>query len=257
MLRNGLIQKMTNLSAFSLMALLTSTAALAAPPFRTDDAEPAEYRRGEFFVFSEGTHVNGDTAGIFPGFELNYGVWPEMQLSVAAPFAFDKATETDTQYGYGDTEIGLKIRLIKEDENGWRPQVSIFPELDLPTGDSDKDLGEGHPREFLPLWLQKSWGPWTTYGGGGYWINSGDENKNYWFFGWVLMRKITDRLNLGGEIFHQTADTLDGVDSTGFNLGATYDFTEDHHVLFSAGRGIQNAATTNEFSYYIAYELTF
>jgi len=66
-----------------------------------------------------------------------------------------------------------------------------------------------------------------------------------------------DRLSVGGEIFHQTADTLDGVDSTGFNLGVTYDFTEDHHLLFSAGRGIQNAATTNEFSYYIAYELTF
>ncbi len=257
MLNFGQFRKVVNVAAFYLMALLASRVALAAPPFRTDDAEPVEYHHGEFFVFSEATHVNGDTAGSLPGFELNYGVWPEMQLSVAAPFAFDKAAGTDTQFGYGDTEISVKVRLIKEDENGIRPQVSIFPRLDLPTGDSNKGLGEGHTREFLPLWLQKSWGPWTTYGGGGYWINSGDENKNYWFFGWVLMRKMTDGLSVGGEIFHQTADTLDGVDSTGFNAGVTYDITKDNHILFSAGRGIQNAATTNKFSYYIAYELTF
>ncbi len=255
--RLGWFRKIAHLAVFSLMALLMSKGVLAGPPFRTDDAEPAEYHHGEFFVFSEATHVKGDTAGALPGFELNYGIWPEIQLSVAAPFAFDKATGTDIQYGYGYTEISVKIRFIKEDEIGWRPQVSIFPELDLPTGDSDKALGEGHTREFLPLWLQKSWGPWTTYSGGGYWINPGEENKNYWFFGWVLMRKITDRLSVGGEIFHQTADTLDSVDSTSFNLGATYDFTENHHLVFSAGRGIQNVTTTNEFSYYIAYELTF
>jgi hypothetical protein len=245
------------MTVFSLTALLASTAALAGPPFRTDDAEPVEYHHGEFFVFSEATHVHGNTEGSLAGFELNYGILPEMQLSLAAPFAFDKAAGTDTQFGYGDTKISAKYRLIKEDENGWRPQVSIFPEIDLPTGDSDKDLGEGHTREFFPLWLQKSRGPWTSYGGGGYWINPGGENKDYWFFGWVLMRKVTDRMSVGGEVFHQTADTLGGVDSTGFNLGITYDVTKNDHFLFSAGRGIKNAAATNEFSYYIAYERTF
>lgn len=257
MLRHGRITNIACLAVFSLMAVLTSMTALAAPPFRTDDAEPVEYHHGEFFVFSEATHVNGSTAGNLAGFDFNYGVLPEMQFSLATPFAFDKTAGMDAHFGYGDTEISVKYRLIKEDENAWRPQVSIFPELVLPTGDSDKALGEGHYREFLPLWLQKSYGPWTTYGGGGYWINPGEENKNHWFFGGVLMRKMTDRLNVGGEIFHETADTIDGVDSTGFNLGIIYDLTKDRHLLFSAGKGLQNAATTNEFSYYLACELTF
>lgn len=251
------IRKIINLTVFSLMVLFASTPALAAPPFRTDDAEPVEYHHGEFLVFSEATHVRGETAGVFPGFEFNYGVLPETELGITAPFAFDKTAGTDTQFGYSDTKISVMYRLIKEEENGWRPEASIAPEVNLPTGDRDKALGEGHTREFLPLWLEKSWGPWTTYGGGGYWINPGDEKKNYWFFGWVLMRKITDRLSAGGEIFHQTADTLGGVDSTGFNLGGTYDFTKNQQLIFSAGRGIQNAAATNEFSYFVGYQLTF
>jgi len=31
-------------------------------------------------------------------------------------------------------------------------------------------------RGFLPLWLQKSWGRWTSYGGG-YWINGSGQRQ--------------------------------------------------------------------------------
>ena len=123
----------------------------------------------------------------------------------------------------------------------------------------NRRLGSGHARVFLPVWMQKSFGEWTTYGGGGYWINQ-DKNlgdKNYWFFGWLLQRKITEKLTLGGEIFHQTADTEAGVDSTGVNLGGIYDFDEHNHLLFSAGRGFQNASETNLYSWYLAWQITY
>ncbi len=233
-----------------------STMALAGPPFATDDPEPVDYKHWEIYVFSEGTHTVGETEGVLPGFEFNYGLLPEVQLSVTAPFAYHRITDEETQSGYGDTELGLKYRFIQEDEKGWRPQVSFYPSIELSTGKVDKDLDEGHQKEFLPLWLQKSYGPWTTFGGGGYWINPGSENKNYWFFGWALTRKITEKVSLGGELFHQTADVIEGTSSSGFNLGGTYDFTENHHVVFSAGRGIGRGSETNQFSYYLAYEFT-
>ncbi len=72
-----------------------------------------------------------------------------------------------------------------------------------------------------------------------------------------MQRKITEQLTLGGEVFHQTANVVGGADTTGFNLGGIYDITENHHILFSAGRGVQNAGTTNEFSFYVGYQLTF
>jgi hypothetical protein len=129
----------------------------------------------------------------------------------------------------------------------------------------DRGLGAGYVRAYFPLWIQKSFGEWTTYGGGGYWINHGDgtADRDYWFFGWLLQRQVTKQLAIGGEIFHQTSTVAFGATNpiytqptTGFNIGAIYDFDDDHHLLVSVGAGLQNASTTNEFSWYVAYQIT-
>ncbi len=243
--------------ALTAVAILGAGTAQAGPPYRTDDPEPVAHQHWEIYAFSTGTHLRGDTNGVLPGLDINYGAAPNLQVTLTAPLAFDRPSGGRTQYGYGDTELGVKYRFLDEDENGWRPQVGVFPIVELPTGDEKRGLGAGHTREFIPLWIQKSFGEWTTYGGGGYWINPGAGNRNYWYFGWVIQRSITDKLALGGELFHQTSTTASGRSSTGFDLGAIYDLTENHHILFSAGRGITHAAETNQFSYYIAYLHTF
>jgi hypothetical protein len=81
-------------------------------------------------------------------------------------------------------------------------------------------------------------------------------NKNHWFAGWVLERKITDKLMLGVELFHQTPDKIDGLQATGSNIGGIYDFTDHFHFLFSFGKGFQHARETNELSWYIGLEMT-
>ena len=229
----------------------------AGPPFRTDDPVPVDYQHWEVYGFSTATHVEGDTSGTLPGVELNYGVLPDVQLHLIAPVAFDAPSGSGTKFGMGDTELGVKYRFVQEDENGWRPQIGIFPLVEAPTANESRGLGTGHEQIFLPVWIQKSFGAWTTYGGGGYWHNPGAGNKNYWFAGWLVQRQVTDDLALGAEIFHQTADTDGGSDSTGFNLGAVFDLTENYHLLVSAGRGLENAPHTNEFSYYAAFQWTF
>jgi hypothetical protein len=232
-------------------------AAVAGPPFRTDDPEPVDYQHWEVYGFSTGTKVTGDTSGFVPGVEVNYGALPDLQLHVIVPMAFDAPAGSGVKFGMGDTELGVKYRFVEEDENGWRPQVGIFPLFEAPTGNAQRGLGAGVGREFLPVWIQKGFGKWLTYGGGGYWNNPGAGNKNYWFMGWLLQRQVTDALALGGELFHQTAATAGGHDSSGFNLGGIYDFTENYHLLFSAGRGIQDMPDSDEFSYYVAFQWTF
>lgn len=230
----------------------------AGPPFRTDDPEPVDFQHYEFYTFATGTHVRGDTGGVGPAWEFNYGLIPNGQFHIVAPMAFDSPAGGPTQFGYGDTELGFKYRFIDEDKNGSRPMVGIFPFLELPTGDEGRGLGSGHPRVYLPLWVQKSFGDWTTYGGGGYWINhgGGTDDRDYWYFGWLLQRKVTDRLAIGGELFHQTATTVGGKDSTGFNIGAIYDFNDHNHLLVSVGTGLQNAAETDRLSWYLGYQIT-
>ena len=236
--------------------------ALAGPPFITDDPEPVDYQHWEITTFAAGGHIRGETSGTAPGLEVNYGALPDLHVHIITPLAYDKVSGDKVHYGYGDTELGVKYRFIDSEKDDWWPQVTIFPALEIPTGDTRQGLGTtGEIRAFLPLWIGKDFGDWTTYGGGGYWNNPGNGNKNYWFFGWALQRKITDKLMLGGELFHQTADTIitspTNKSSTGFNLGGTYDISENYHLLLSAGRGIQNAQTANSFSYYTAFQWTF
>jgi hypothetical protein len=107
---------------------------------------------------------------------------------------------------------------------------------------------------FIPLWLQKSWGPWQSYGGGGFWRNPGAGNKDYWFFGWQVQREISKMLTLGAELFGQTKTTEDGETRTEFTVGAIVNVTDDHHLLFSGWRDFHGE---NRFSAYLAYQYTF
>jgi hypothetical protein len=74
--------------------------------------------------------------------------------------------------------------------------------------------------------------------------------------GVLLQRKLSDTVVAGVEVFHQTPDVQGGAGLTGFNLGAIYDFDEHHHLLASAGRGLQNASVTDQFTWYLGVEFT-
>jgi hypothetical protein len=236
---------------------LVAAPAVSGPPFRTDDPVPADYQHGELYLFAQGTQARGTNDGVAPGVEANYGFASNAMLHLILPAATYSREDGQTNWGYGDTEIGVKYRFLDGGPDGAGLMVGTFPIVILPTGDEHLGLGGSNTQVYLPVWLQKAFGPWTTYGGGGYWVNPGTGNQNYWFFGWLLQRQVTDHLVLGGEVFHETADTVDGVDSTGFNLGGVYDFSPQHHLLFSAGTGLQNASETNTFSYYLGYQYTF
>ncbi len=234
-----------------LGAFIITSPLLAGPPFRTDDPEPVEYQHWEFYVATQYANDKDGVSGTAPHLELNYGVAPNTQLHLLVPAAFDKPRGGPTLYGLGDLELGVKYRFIQEGD--YRPMVGAFPILHLPTGDESRGLGNGDSQLFLPIWLQKSWGPWTSYGGGGYWLNPGTDNTNYWYLGWLIQRDIVNWLTVGGEIFHQTPPTRDGEHETGYNLGAIINVTDKHHFIFSAGSDIHGP---NLFSFYAAYQLT-
>ncbi len=234
------------------MAALAASAAWAGPPFITDYPETVAYQHGEFYIASQYMNNKDGKAGTLPHFEFNYGIIPDVQLHLLVPLAFAQPDGGPNSYGLGDTEVGVKYRFIHESET--TPQIGIFPIVHVPTGDSDLGLGSSHVQTFLPIWAQKSWGPWTTYGGGGYWFNPGANNKDFWQLGWLVQREITQTLTLGTEIFYFGKDTDDGRDRTGYNIGGIFNLTENHHILFSAGSDI---AGDNRFSAYVGYQWTF
>jgi hypothetical protein len=233
----------------------------AGPPFETDDPEPTEYGHWEIYFGATAQQIQGQGwTGTVPFLELNYGGLPDIQLSLTEQAAFNAPTGGFSNYGYGDTLAGVKYRFIHEGPE--LPQVAIFPQVNIPTGDASKGLGAGMAQYLLPLWLQKSWGPWTTYGGAGYWINPGTGNQNWLFAGWEAQRDFGKGLTLGGEVFYHGASTTTLSDNPGsqgegmgFNLGGEIHFDDVNHVVFSLGRDFIQTSYT--FTGYVAYEWTF
>lgn len=227
---------------------------LAGPPFMTDDPEPADYKHHEFYIAAQQVRTADGRSGTMPHLEYNYGVAPDVHLHIIAPYVFNRPEGGLSQRGYGDTELGIKYRFVRETET--RPMVGAFPILLLPSGNESRGLGNGHAQLLLPLWVQKRWGKWQSYGGGGYWIDNAPGAKNHWFYGWQVQKDLTEHLTLGGELFHSTEAVAGEGSSTGFNLGGYYSFDEHNHLLFSAGEGLTNARATNRFSSYAAYQWT-
>lgn len=226
--------------------------AWAGPPFVTDDPEPVDYQHWEVYAASQLQHDKDGWSGTSPHFEVNYGALANLQLHLIAPVSFSAAVHGATNFGYGDTELGVKYRFFEETDQ--LPQLGVFPLVEIPSGDRARGLGSGHVKALFPLWLQKSFGSWTTYGGGGYWINPGKDNHHWWFTGWLLQREITPTLTLGGEIFHETPSEKRADSDTGLNFGGFYNFSKTYHLLFSAGHTVQGAST---FQGYLAFQITF
>ncbi|HVM32891.1 MAG TPA: hypothetical protein VMU88_07135 [bacterium] len=234
------------------LALLAAPAVLfAEPPFNTGDPEPTD--PGHFEIYLSGSLESGAEGleGELPELEVDFGALPDLQLHVAAPFLYDSPQAGGAVYGYGDTELGVKLRFGNDKARDF--QWGTYPLVEVPTGDAAKGLGGGQTKLFIPLWFQKELGSWKSYGGGGYWVNPGAGNLDWIYLGWVLQDSVTPFLDLGGELFFHTADEAGKSNALGWNVGGGLNFDDNHHFLMTLGRDIQE----NEVLYtlYAAYEL--
>lgn len=234
-----LFMRITTILALGL-ALLPSLH--AGPPFLTDDPVPVDLHHWEAYVFATGDRTADDNSVTGPATEFNYGALPDTQLHLVVPLTHDTPSGGTTTSGLGDIELGVKYRFIHE--GATTPQVGIFPMIELPTGSAGRGLGNGRVWFRLPVWMQKSRGPWTSYWGGGVVLNSAPGQRNYPFGGWLVQRDLSPWLTLGAEVFAQGADTVDGRGFTAVNLGGYYNFTPDFSLLFSGGRSVRGERHT-------------
>jgi hypothetical protein len=218
----------------------------------TDDPVPTDYQHFEIYTFTGGTTARDGTGGA-SGIDFNYGGAPDLQLTAVLPLEYDSPSHSGTVAGIGNIELAAKYRFLHQEDFGW--DVAVFPRVFLPS--ASRLVGDSHASFLIPIWVGKYFGKWSTFGGGGCALNNGGDGQNYCLAGWALTRQITPQLHLGAEIYHQTADTHGGRASTGIGFGATYDLSENYHLMASSGPGIQNADETNRASWYAALLFTF
>jgi hypothetical protein len=90
-------------------------AALAGPPYQTDDPVPVAYRSYEIYIGYEGEYGAAAGQTYLPFAEINYGPLPNVQI--AGSFSLT---------GAGINDFGIKYRFIPE--SATRPQVAFSAE---------------------------------------------------------------------------------------------------------------------------------
>jgi Putative MetA-pathway of phenol degradation len=213
--------------------LLATDFSRAGPPFVTDDPEPPSPGGWEINVPFILERTQGETEMETPLFDLNYGL-PNIQLKLEIPIEVIRDDSSGTVAGIGDLLLGVKWRFFNNERS--QVQFGIYPQLLVPIGDHAPGLGEGQTAFVLPLLAQKSWENWTLYGNVGLWWGSAPESREYFYAGAVLEREITDRLELGVELFGNSQKERGIRSEFAFNIGGTWKIREHLNLLFTAGR---------------------
>ena len=148
----------------ALLFLVVGVAsANAQQPFVTDDADTTPKRH---FHFEFSNELDWLQRSSFPArkqntadFELDYGLFDSVEIGIATrliTISHARGTTPKQIFGIGDTNLSLKYNFLKEREKSRRPALAISVNLELPTGDTKRQLGSGLADFYMNAIVQKS-----------------------------------------------------------------------------------------------------
>jgi len=202
----------------------------AGPPYLTDDPVPTNTGHWEIYAFvggeGRGRNLDGEA-----GTDLNYGPVKGVQLTATLPLGFSHDRGSGWRGGKGDIELGVKYRIFEDDSRGL--SAAIFPRAILPT--SSMAVGE-KTRFLLPLWVEKDFAGGTSlFGGGGFTVNPGTGNCDFWQVAVALTHDFSENLSIGAEVTRQGSDTVGGTAQTRAGPGSIVKLGGPFSLLASAG----------------------
>jgi hypothetical protein len=204
--------------------------ATAGPPYLTDDPVPTATGQWEIYAFTAGegrrSTFDGDA-----GFDLNYGPVKGVQLTATLPLNFSDSPSEGWRSGTDDVELGVKYRFFNDENRGL--SAAIFPRAILPTSSL---ATHGKARFLLPLWLGKDFAGGTSlFGGGGYMINPGAGNRDFWQAAVAITHDLSKGVSVGAEVARQGPDTPGGTAQTRAGVGSIVHLAGPASLLVSGG----------------------
>ncbi len=117
--------------------------------------------------------------------------------------------------------------------------IGTFVMFELPIGNSRRGLGVGQTWYKVPIWVQKSFGPWTSYGGVGETVIEAPGYRNFTYGGWLVQRDIGKKWTLGTEVFSHGGEgpaTPQSKSATLVDVGGYFKFRDPgFQLLFAYG----------------------
>ncbi len=216
------------------VALAAAPPAIAGPPYLADDPVPTDTDHFEIYAFVSGEHSNsiGDPdLDADAGLDLNYGAFKGVQLTATLPVSFSHDRLSGWRSGTGDLELGIKYRFLNDEKNSI--SAAIFPRLIVPTSSLQR---EEKARLLLPLWIEKDWsGGVSLFGGGGYELNRGRGNRDFFQAAVALSKDLSKTMSVGGEIAWQQPESVGGTNQIRAGLGSVLKLGDHYALLLSGG----------------------
>lgn len=223
------------------MSLSAFATGQAQQPFVTDDADVTAKGKFHFEFSNEFDWLQGDS---FPNirqntadFELAYGLFENVEIAIESPLITiynDRRAGLRSVSGIGDTNVSLKYNFLQERQKSRRPALAIGLNLELPTGDKNRQLGSGLADFYMNGILQKSLTGKTKVRANGGILFSGNETTGavgirtrgtVFTAGVSIVRQFSPRVQLGGELTGARAKDRElGKGQLQTMLGGNYQF---------------------------------
>jgi hypothetical protein len=179
-------------------------------PILTEETLPNEPRELSLRVTADYRKKTDETIATLPRVDLFYGLAERVGVELSVPMAYHKG-EAGRAYGVGDISLGVKYVIVEPHRN--IPAVVAGLEAGFPTGNVERELGEG-AWELTPfVALLEDFGPFSVQGNFGWARQVTGARQDQWNYNWALAvpvfkRKVHLLAELNGDWGHDPSSTF-------------------------------------------------
>lgn len=211
----------------------------AGSPFFTDD--PMFVTQGWELKFQGAfeDNVNGDILTA-PIWDINYNLASRFKLNLTLAGKGIYPKQGHSAYGLADTDFKFKWRFLDEQKDVWWPNLSIAPNVTLPTADVDRGLGDGFWRARIPMQFGKTFSRTYLFGEGGYQWVFDRQASDQLLYGLGAVYTFTDHFQLGAELNGNAPLQDRRHHALLAGVGATWTFSEHWQFQVYGGRTVRD-----------------
>lgn len=230
------------------------TQVTAGPPLTVED--PGILEPGQWEIITATTATSTDSGDFYqaPLLDISLGVIEDyVQVAVAYPYVYSDPDDGDSEWDFGNLEVGVKWRFWNTDK--LQVAVGSVYTFGVTRGAALKGIGDdGDVAAFLVPAEYQINDAWRLNVSVGY--ASVEDSGDEWGYGAAVAYGLTDRWEL---LFELSGATNTDFDDDLLDVRAGFDFgvTENFHLLFSAATGLREPDGEDELDYDVFLGLQF
>jgi hypothetical protein len=226
----------------------TSAFAQGGPPYYTNDPGTPGHLNWEINLGYMPFLYSGQSVSHTPDVDINFGIGDRIQLTYENAWLRVHAPSSQTKFGLGQSNPGVKWRFYDAGESGLA--ISIFPQgfLNNPNDAVRRGITPASEAFLLPVEFSKKFGPIDIdYEIGYQFVHKG---SNGWITGLVLGHDFTPKLEADMELYSLSTFHPSYYQPT-IDFGGRYKIHRPIILLLMAGRGLEPARKNQP--YFIGY----